>query len=37
MSKDGGEAKRFVLLGTDYVYPRTTNKILRPPEVQGRR
>ncbi len=29
MSKDGGEAKRFVLLGTDYVYPRTTNKILR--------
>src|SRR6185369_16933092 len=21
--------KRFVLLGTDYVYPRTTNKILR--------
>jgi urea transport system substrate-binding protein len=23
------EAKRFVLLGTDYVYPRTTNKILR--------
>ena len=29
MSADGGEAKRFVLLGTDYVYPRTTNKILR--------
>jgi urea transport system substrate-binding protein len=29
MSKDGGTAKRFVLLGTDYVYPRTTNKILR--------
>jgi len=29
MSKDGGGAKRFVLLGTDYVYPRTTNKILR--------
>ena len=29
MSKDGGETKRFVLLGTDYVYPRTTNKILR--------
>jgi urea transport system substrate-binding protein len=29
MSKDGGEATRFVLLGTDYVYPRTTNKILR--------
>jgi urea transport system substrate-binding protein len=29
MSKDGGAAKRWVLLGTDYVYPRTTNKILR--------
>jgi urea transport system substrate-binding protein len=29
MSKDGGEAERFVLLGTDYVYPRTTNKILK--------
>ena len=29
MSKDGGGAKRFFLLGTDYVYPRTTNKILR--------
>ncbi len=29
MSKDGGGAKRFYLLGTDYVYPRTTNKILR--------
>ncbi len=29
MSKDGGNAKRWVLLGTDYVYPRTTNKILR--------
>ena len=29
MSKDGGSAKRFFLLGTDYVYPRTTNKILR--------
>jgi urea transport system substrate-binding protein len=29
MSKDGGGAKRWVLLGTDYVYPRTTNKILR--------
>ncbi len=29
MSADGGSAKRFVLLGTDYVYPRTTNKILR--------
>ena len=29
LSKEGGAAKRFVLLGTDYVYPRTTNKILR--------
>ena len=29
LSKEGGSAKRFVLLGTDYVYPRTTNKILR--------
>ncbi|PKO55829.1 MAG: urea ABC transporter substrate-binding protein, partial [Betaproteobacteria bacterium HGW-Betaproteobacteria-19] len=29
MSAEGGSAKRFVLLGTDYVYPRTTNKILR--------
>ena len=28
MSEDGGDAKRFFLLGTDYVYPRTTNKIL---------
>jgi urea transport system substrate-binding protein len=29
MSKDGGEARRIALLGTDYVYPRTTNRILR--------
>ena len=29
MSAEGGGAKKFVLLGTDYVYPRTTNKILR--------
>ncbi|MCY3752672.1 MAG: urea ABC transporter substrate-binding protein [Alphaproteobacteria bacterium] len=29
MSEDGGGAERFALLGTDYVYPRTTNKILR--------
>jgi urea transport system substrate-binding protein len=29
MSEDGGSAERIVLLGTDYVYPRTTNKILR--------
>lgn len=29
MGPEGGSAKRFFLLGTDYVYPRTTNKILR--------
>ncbi|WP_338661197.1 urea ABC transporter substrate-binding protein [Pararoseomonas sp. SCSIO 73927] len=29
MGRDGGEAKRIALLGTDYVYPRTTNRILR--------
>jgi len=29
MSEKGGAAKKWVLLGTDYVYPRTTNKILR--------
>jgi urea transport system substrate-binding protein len=28
MSKDGGEVRRWVLAGTDYVYPRTANKIL---------
>ncbi len=28
MSKEGGEVHRWVLLGTDYVYPRTTNGIL---------
>ncbi len=28
MSKDGGSVKRWVLAGTDYVYPRTTNQIL---------
>ena len=27
-SADGGSVKRWVLEGTDYVYPRTTNKIL---------
>ena len=27
-SADGGNVKRWVLEGTDYVYPRTTNKIL---------
>ena len=29
MSEEGGSAERFVLLGTDYVYPRTTNQILK--------
>jgi len=28
MSADGGSVKRWVLAGNDYVYPRTTNKIL---------
>jgi urea transport system substrate-binding protein len=28
MGEEGGAAKRWVLEGTDYVYPRTTNKIL---------
>jgi urea transport system substrate-binding protein len=28
MGDEGGSAKRWVLEGTDYVYPRTTNKIL---------
>jgi len=29
MSKEGGAYKKFYLLGTDYVFPRTANKILR--------
>jgi urea transport system substrate-binding protein len=28
MSKEGGEVRRWVLLGTDAVFPRTTNRIL---------
>ncbi|MZR29508.1 urea ABC transporter substrate-binding protein [Sneathiella litorea] len=28
MSEEGGSVERWVLAGTDYVYPRTTNKIL---------
>ncbi|MCE2563138.1 urea ABC transporter substrate-binding protein [Komagataeibacter sp. FNDCF1] len=28
LSEDGGGARRFALIGTDYVYPRTTNQIL---------
>ncbi|HEY4170976.1 MAG TPA: transporter substrate-binding protein, partial [Reyranella sp.] len=34
MSKDGGDVKRWVLAGTDYVYPRTTNKILEAYRLQ---
>src|SRR5439155_826280 len=29
MSAEGGGKRKFYLLGSDYVYPRTTNKILR--------
>ena len=29
MSADGGIKKKFYLLGTDYVFPRTANKILK--------
>jgi urea transport system substrate-binding protein len=29
MGKDGGEKKKFYLLGTDYVFPRTANKVLK--------
>lgn len=29
MSEEGGSVKRWVLAGTDYVYPQTTNKILQ--------
>lgn len=29
MSPEGGSAQRFVLEGTDYVYPRTSNKVMR--------
>jgi branched-chain amino acid transport system substrate-binding protein/urea transport system substrate-binding protein len=29
MSPQGGSVKRWVLEGTDYVYPRTSNKIIR--------
>src|ERR1700746_1462849 len=29
MGEEGGAVRRWVLEGTDYVYPRTTNKILR--------
>ena len=29
MSSDGVSAKRFFMLGTDYVWPRTINKILK--------
>jgi len=29
MSDDGGGYKKFYLLGTDYVFPRTANKVLK--------
>jgi len=29
MSADGGAKKKFYLLGTDYVFPRTANKVLK--------
>ena len=29
MSKAGGSKKKFYLLGTDYVFPRTANKVLK--------
>ena len=29
MSSEGGSKKKFYLLGTDYVFPRTANKILK--------
>jgi urea transport system substrate-binding protein len=35
MSKEGGEVRRWVLLGTDYVYPRTTNQILSAYLIAG--
>ena len=44
MSQDGGSKKKFYLLGTDYVFPRTANKILKAfllsvgvPEARHRR
>jgi len=29
MSEEGGGYKKFYLLGTDYVFPRTANKVLK--------
>ena len=29
LSEDGGSRKKFYLLGTDYVFPRTANKVLK--------
>ena len=29
MSEEGGGAEQFYLIGTDYVFPRTTNRIVR--------
>ena len=37
MSPDGGSVKRFVLEGTDYVYPRTSNKIMHALPERARR
>ena len=34
MGKEGGEVRRWVLLGTDYVYPRTSNRIVRLTSLQ---
>jgi urea transport system substrate-binding protein len=28
MGKEGGNVRRWFLLGTDYLYPRKTNQIL---------
>ncbi len=36
LGPDGGNAKRIALLGTDYVYPRTTNRILRNYLIQAK-
>jgi len=29
MTKEGGSKTKFYLLGTDYVFPRTANKVLK--------
>ena len=35
MSKEGGEIRRWVLVGTDYVYPRTSNRIVEAYLAEG--